>query len=256
MSIARNDLYSIGLDERDRLNKELGGGFPPGSIVLIEGDYGAGKSAMSQRFSYGLCEEDHSVTLLSTELTVGSFLEQMHSLNYGMVNHLLDEQILFLHADIGESKNSFTDTGSDDEDDRMDLLKRLMEAEVMWDSDVVIIDTFDAILRNDPTFEALVRQNEERQAALEIISFFRDVIADGKVIVLTVDPTTLDEEALGPFRSIADVFLELEMVEVGNDVRRQISVLRFAGMGEQVGDTIGYSVRSGTGIVIESRSVA
>jgi flagellar protein FlaH len=254
MSIARNELYSIGLKERDRLDKELGGGFPPGSIVLIEGDYGAGKSAMSQRFSYGLCEEGHSVTLLSTELTVGSFLEQMHSLDYGMVDHLLDEDILFLHADIGESKSSFTD--SDGDDDRMDLLKRLMEAEVMWDSDVVIIDTFDAILRNDPTFEALVRQNEERQAALEIISFFRDVISDGKVIVLTVDPTTLDEEALGPFRSIADVFLELEMVEVGNDVRRQISVLRFAGMGEQVGDTIGYSVRSGTGIVIESRSVA
>jgi flagellar protein FlaH len=46
------------------------------------------------------------------------------------------------------------------------------------------------------------------------------------------------------------------MVEVGNDVRRQISVMRFAGMGEQVGDSIGYSVRSGTGIVIESRSVA
>jgi len=27
-------------------------------------------------------------------------------------------------------------------------------------------------------------------------------------------------------------------------------------MGEQVGDSIGFSVRSGTGIVIESRSVA
>jgi flagellar protein FlaH len=131
-----------------------------------------------------------------------------------------------------------------------------MEADVMWESDVIIIDTFDAILRNDPKFEALVRENEERQAALEIISFFRDVISEGKVIVLTVDPTTLDTEALGPFRSIADVFLKLEMVEVGNDVRRQISVRRFAGMGEQVGDTIGYSVRSGTGIVIESRSVA
>jgi flagellar protein FlaH len=254
MSIGRNELYSIGLDDRDRLNKELGGGFPPGSIVLIEGDYGAGKSAMSQRFTYGLCEEGHTTTLLSTELTVGSFLEQMHSLNYGMVNHMLEEDILFLHADIGESKSSFTD--DDGDEDRMDLLKRLMEAEVMWDSDVIIIDTFDAILRNDPTFEALVRENEERQAALEIISFFRDVISEGKVIMLTVDPTTLDEEALGPFRSIADVFLELEMIEVGNDVRRQISVLRFAGMGEQVGDTIGYSVRSGTGIVIESRSVA
>jgi flagellar protein FlaH len=253
MSIARNELFSIGLKERDRLDKELGGGIPPGSIVLVEGDYGAGKSALSQRFTYGLCEEGHTVTYLSTELTVGSFLEQMHSLDYGMVDHMLEENVLFLHADIGDSKSTFSEG---DGADRMDLLRRLMEAEVMWESDVVIIDTFDAILRNDPKFEALVRENEERQAALEIISFFRDIISSGKVIVLTVDPTTLDEEAIGPFRSIADVFLELEMVEVGNDVRRQISVLRFAGMGEQVGDTIGYSVRSGTGIVIESRSVA
>ena len=253
MSIARNELFSIGLKERDRLDKELGGGMPPGSIVLMEGDYGAGKSAISQRFTYGLCEEGHTVTYLSTELTVGSFLEQMNSLDYDMVDHMLDESILFLHADIGDSKSTFSDDG---DDDRMDLLKRLMEAEVMWNSDVIIIDTFDAILRNDPKFEALVRENEERQAALEIISFFRDVISQGKVIVLTVDPSTVDEEAIGPFRAIADVFMELQMVEVGNDVRRNISVKRFAGMGEQVGDTIGYSVRSGTGIVIESRSVA
>jgi len=252
MSVSRSELYSIGLKERDRLDKELGGGMPPGSIVLMEGDYGAGKSAISQRFAYGLCEEGHTVTFLSTELTTGSFLEQMHSLDYDMVDHMLDENVLFLHADIGDNNNF---TGGDDSD-RKELLRRLMEAEVMWESDIVIIDTFDAILRNDPKFEALVRQNEERQAALEIISFFRDIISRGKVIVLTVDPTTLDEEALSPFRSIADVFLELEMVEVGNDVRRQISVMRFAGMGEQVGDTIGYSVRSGTGIVIESRSVA
>jgi flagellar protein FlaH len=254
MSIATNDLFSIGLKERDRLDKELGGGIPPGSIVLVEGDYGAGKSAVSQRFAYGLCDEGHTVTMLSTELTVGSFLDQMNSLDYDMVEHMLDENILFLHADIGDG-NTFSG-GNEDDGDRKELLKRLMEAEVMWESDVVIIDTFDAILRNDPKFEALVRQNEERQAALEIISFFRDVISQGKVIMLTVDPSTLDEEAIGPFRAIADVFLELDMVEVGNDVRRQINVLRFAGMGEQVGDTIGYSVRSGTGIVIESRSVA
>jgi len=253
MSIATTNLLSLGLKERDRLNKELGGGIPPGSIVLVEGDYGAGKSAVSQRFAYGFCEEGHTVTMLSTELTVGSFLDQMNSLDYGMVEHLLDENMLFLHADIGDG-NAFS--GQDEEGDRKELLKRLMEAEVMWDSEVVIIDTFDAILRNDPKFEALVRQNEERQAALEVISFFRDIISQGKVVMLTVDPSTVGEEAIGPFRAIADVFIELEMIEVGNDVRRQISVLRFAGMGEQVGDTIGYSVRSGTGIVIESRSVA
>ena len=243
--------FPIGLDGHDRLREELGGGIPRGAIVLMEGEYGAGKSVLSQRLSYGFTDEDITVTLVSTELSVRGFLDQMHSLEYPMVKPLLNEEILYIHAEL--------DSGgvlSGQQRDRKELLRRLMEAEALWNGDVIIIDTFDAILRNDPKFEALVRQNEERQAALEIISYFRDVISEGKVIVLTVDPTTLDEEALGPFRSIADVFLELEMVEVGNDVRRQISVLRFAGMGEQVGDTIGYSVRSGTGIVIESRSVA
>jgi flagellar protein FlaH len=248
-------LYSLGLDERDRLNNELGGGIPRGSIVLVEGDYGAGKSALSQRFAYGLCEQDVAVTLLSTELTVSGFIDQMHSLDYGVEEHLLDERLLFLHADVDTGGNALRG-GSKDDANRKKLLKRLMEADQMWEADVIVIDTFDAILRNDPNFEALVRQNEERQAALEIISFFRDIVTKGKVIVLTVDPSTVDEEAIGPFRSIADVFLELQMAEVGNDVRRSIQVRRFAGMGEQVGDSVGFSVRSGTGIVIESRSVA
>jgi len=253
MQDTRN-IRSLGLEDHDRLNKELGGGIPRGSIVLMEGDYGAGKSALSQRFSYGFCQEETTVSFLSTELTVGGFLDQMHSLSYDVVDHLLDERLLFLHADLDTGGVLSSGDGSDE--NRMDLLTRLMDAETMWTADVVIIDTFDAILRNDPTFEALIRKNEERQAALEIISFFRDMISEGKIIVLTVDPSTVDGDAIGPFRAIADVFIELEMVEVGNDVRRQISVKRFAGMGEQVGDTIGYSVRSGTGIVIESRSVA
>ncbi|WP_144798317.1 ATPase domain-containing protein [Halorubrum depositum] len=246
-----DNLLSIGLGERDRLNKELGGGIPRGSIVLMEGDYGAGKSAISQRFAYGLVEEGASVTMMSTELTVRGFIDQMHSLEYDMVKPLLNEELLFLHADF-DSGGAF----SDGDGERKELLKRLMNAEAMWNSDVVFLDTFDAIFRNDPTFEALVRKNEERQAALEIISFFRDIISQGKVVVLTVDPSAVDDDAIGPFRSIADVFLQLEMIEVGNDIRRQINVKRFAGMGEQVGDTIGFSVRSGTGIVIESRSVA
>ncbi|GGJ04796.1 ATPase [Halobellus salinus] len=243
--------YPIGLTDHDRLEKELGGGIPKGSIVLVEGDYGAGKSVLSQRFTYGFNTENVVTTLVSTELGVKGFLDQMNSLAYDMVKPLINEEVLFIPAEIDASG-----TLSGGEEERKELLKRMMGAETMWDADVIVVDTFDAILRNDPKFEALVRENEERQAALEIISFFRDLTTKGKTIVLTVDPSTVDDEAIGPFRSIADVYLQLEMVEVGNDVRRNIFVKRFAGMGEQVGDRVGFSVRSGIGIVIESRSVA
>ncbi|MCU4924843.1 ATPase [Halobacteria archaeon AArc-dxtr1] len=248
-----NNIKSIGLEGRDRLNKELGGGIPKGSIILLEGDYGAGKSAISQRFAYGLCETGQSVTFLSTELDVKGFISQMHSLNYGVEEHLLFENLLFIYGDLDSGGVL---SAPDEEESRKDLLNKLMDEETLWTADVIILDTFDAILRNDPKFEALVRQNDERQAALEIISFLRDIISQGKIVILTVDPSTVGSEAIGPFRSIADVYVELEMIEVGNDIRRQLFIKRFAGMGEQVGDRIGFSVRSGTGIVIENRSVA
>jgi len=61
------DYYSIGLTDQDRVNTAIGGGIPAGSIMLIEGQDGAGKSALSQRFSYGIASEDAYVTYISTE---------------------------------------------------------------------------------------------------------------------------------------------------------------------------------------------
>lgn len=73
---ANYTILSFSLDDHDRLDAELGGGLPRGSIILVEGDYGVGKNALSQRFSYGFCETNHTVTYLSTELAVGGFVHR------------------------------------------------------------------------------------------------------------------------------------------------------------------------------------
>lgn len=265
-AVGRDHLCTLGLESRDRVNSKLGGGIPTDSIVLIEGEYGAGKSAFTQRFSHGFCEEGYQTTYLSTELTFSGMLDQMSSLSYDVVPHLLDGQLLFLHADLSTggilsgadttAKQTAGDSSGANGASRTSLLERMMHADAMWDSGIILIDTFNAILRNDPHFESLVRDDDGRQAALEIINHFRRITSTGKSIILTVDPTAVGGSVISPFREIADIYLELEMVEVGNDTRRQVKVRRFAGMGEQVGDTIGYSVRQGTGIVIETRSVA
>ncbi len=238
------EIFSVDLESIDQLNEKLGGGLPEGAIVLIEGEYGSGKSAISQRFAYGLCEANHRVTFISTELPIRQFLTQMHSLGYKRIEtHLLNERIFYLYADLGKFRG------------KRELLKRMMDARAIWKTDVIIIDTFDAILRNDANFDALVKQDKGRSAALQIISFFRQMIGKGKTIVITIDPTNLSDEVLNPFRAISDVYLEIEMIEIGNEVRKTINVNRFAGMGSQVGDKIGFSVRSGIGIVIEARAI-
>ncbi|CAG0961568.1 partial DNA repair protein RadA, partial [Flavobacteriales bacterium] len=60
--------YNFVLD-RDELNQMLGGGFPKGSLIMIDGPSGSGKSALCQRFAYGLLDNKNTVTYISTQLT-------------------------------------------------------------------------------------------------------------------------------------------------------------------------------------------
>ena len=44
----------------DELHRRFGGGIPGGSIVIIEGDRGTGKSIFSQRLLYGFLKNNYS----------------------------------------------------------------------------------------------------------------------------------------------------------------------------------------------------
>ncbi|MFB6177684.1 MAG: ATPase domain-containing protein, partial [Halobaculum sp.] len=191
--------YSLGLPRQDTLTRAFGGGLPRGGIVLVEGDYGSGKSVLSGRFAHGLCSEGHDVTLFSTERPVGTFLSQMLSLSYDVRAAIHRRQLLYLYGDIAGL--------SRDTDEPPELLARLTNAERMWECDVAILDSFGDVLRYDPRFERLVESMDRRRATREIVSFFREIVADGRTVVLTVDPTGLSEEILDPFRT-AEILLQ------------------------------------------------
>lgn len=244
------DLYELGLETRDRVNAQFGGGLPTGSLGLIEGEHGSGKSVITQRFAYGLCEMGTNVTYVSTEETAAGFISQMRSLQYDVVPHLVDENMLFLHADV-DTTNTFSDI-----DGHRPLLQRLMAADTMWKSDVVIFDGFDSILLHDPHYESIRERGDEDDVMQNLISFFRNVTSRGKTVVLTVNPSSLTDAALRPVRDVSDVYFTLTSEPVGNDIRRQLVVKKFAGMGNQVDDTIGYEVQTGRGLTIVTRTVA
>lgn len=233
-------LYPLGLAERDSLNRKLGGGLPTSSILLLEGEDGTGKSAFSQRFAYGLCETGQTVCYLTHELDLMGFMEQMNSLDYGVEEHILENRLAVLSVTFRAGEK---------------YVEKLLNAEKMWNGDVTIIDGFNHILKNDKEFNQLTSENREKELSSKIVNFFKDLTRSEKTVILTLDHTDLSEEALSPFRSVADVYFKLKAVDVGGEIQKTLDVKRFSGMGKQVGDNIGYSVRAGAGIVIESRGV-
>ena len=210
---------------------------------MIEGRHGVGKSTLAGRLAYGLCEQSHTVTYLSTERRLGRFLDQMRSLSYDIQKPLLRREFIYLFGDL---------TGGE-MDDNPALLSRLEGAQQLWQSDVVILDTFSDILLYDPTVAALTSAHGQRQAIQRIISFCRQVIATGTTIVLLVSPIGLPDQTLNPLRAVADVLLNITVDNSGSRLRREINARRFAGMGSQAADKIGFSIRPNTGIVINTR---
>jgi flagellar protein FlaH len=232
---------SIGLEGRDRVNNAIGGGFPEGALVLLEGPTGTGKSVLASRFVYGLCEEGTDVGVVSTEGSAREYVEQMHSLSYDVVDHLLADRLRYFHAPTDGERR---------------LLARLLRPSALWDARAVVVDGFGALCRHDREFGPALGTGDEDRAMERTLTRLDAALEAGRLVVLTVDPAMVTERALQPVRSAADVLFELQSDVVGQEIRKKALVRRFAGMKRPVDDTISFSVQQGRGLVIESRTIA
>lgn len=236
------ELLSFKID-RDELAERFGGGLPRGSLVVIEGEYGAGKSILTQRLTYGLIMNDVSVTLLSTELTTAGFLDQIMSLQYDLEEALVNERLVFLsvHPIFGQTAP------------RGEALQRIVEARKMYEKDVVIFDCFSKFLADHAASHAEGRGPMEGiEGALR---FFKRLTSLGKTIILTFESGQVSPQIASIFKESADVFLSLRFELVGNSASRRIIVHRLSRAKSRFGDIIGYRVEPGVGLVIEIKSV-
>ena len=59
------------------IDKKIGGGLPPNSLTLIEGQSDAGKSVLVQQFIWGSLHNGLRIALYTTENTTPSLMRQM-----------------------------------------------------------------------------------------------------------------------------------------------------------------------------------
>jgi|Deesub1362A_J573_1020465.scaffolds.fasta_scaffold00380_21 flagellar protein FlaH len=222
--------------KRDEFERRLGGGIPSGSIMLIEGGYGAGKSVICQRMSYGFIENKHSVTYISSQLTTKNFINQMHALDYPIAKALFERRLIFIPLfPLIQSPKP-----------RYDFPERLMTAKQLFETEVIVIDSF----------STFISSIDDGKKIIQLMSFFKKLSGLNKTIILTANPAELNEEALSILRSSADVYLELSTRILGGDVKHMIEVKKFVGARGSFGSIIGFRVEPKIGFVVEITSVA
>ncbi len=221
---------------RDDLHDQLGQGLPAGTITLIEGAHGNGKSAIVQRMIYGFLSNQYSVTCISTELTVKDFINQMYSLDYPIASWMLNGKLKFVPV------YPLVGTGNS----RKDFLGMLISSEELYKSDITIIDTFSSLVSNSLHGEG---------NSIKVLSFFKRLTGMGKSIVITVDPQEIEAKSLAPFESDSHVYLSIVVSQVGGMISRSIMVKRFGGTQFRVSPVVGFRIEPNVGMVIEITSV-
>lgn len=220
---------------RDELHESLGNGFPKGSLVLLEGEDGSGKSALCQRFAYGFANNKFSVTYISTELTAKGFIEQMYSLDYPVATYLLNDKIVYIpvYPLMGTALS------------RKDFLGRLMKAKDIFNSDIIMIDSFSSLVKNS-------LKGEEN--CVNVLSLIKKLSGMNKTFILTVDPKILTDDVLSMFKASADLYFTLQIITVGSYINHVIRVNRFTQTENRVEDMIGFRIEPSVGLIVEITS--
>jgi archaeal flagellar protein FlaH len=223
--------------ERDELNRNLGGGMPVNSLILIEGKDGAGKSIFSQRLCYGLLEHGHTCTYISSELNTAGFIEQMASLSYDVKYHLLDNKLLFLpmFPFLGNTKL------------QPNFLDRLFKEEKIFANEIIIFDTFSFLL---------IKDNITQEQSFDVIKKLKNINSLNKTILFCVDPDHLNDKFLTLLRSVADVYISVEIKLFAGNIIRVININRFKRPGDNIINSIPFKVEPGKGLAIEIASFA
>lgn len=238
-------VYRFNLD-RDELADRLGGGLPNGALVVIEGEFGTGKSIVVQRMVYGLLKNSSRVSYVSTELTTLHFIEQMHTLDYSVEEYIFSRSLLFLPV--------YPVLGFRGQ--KTDLMDRLLNAKKMYESDVIVIDAFSSIVKDWWRSAAELTEDQKREHIEDALYLFKLLNAKGKAVVLTFQPGDVTEDISGVLKAAADAYLTCKVESIGGVVSRSIFVRRFGRAEKAVADIIPFRVEPKTGFIVEIKSVS
>lgn len=219
----------------DELHRRLGGGIPAGSIVLVEGDRGTGKSILSQRLLYGFLKNNYTATYVSSQYTTPEFINQMESIGYGIIQDLIKRRLLFVSMYpllVGLS-------------DRKKFLSRFVGEPRLWKTDVMIIDSLSALI------PAELDEDEIRAFSLHL----KRVSSLGKVVIMTLNPGDVDPDFLKILEEASSLLIRLSVKVFGGDLKNSATIVKYNNAMGIFQKIIPFRVEPKVGFIVEIAAV-
>ena len=127
----------------------------------------------------------------------------------------------------------------------MDLFD-VLDSEAIEKSDVVVVDSASALM---PT-------GLESSEQVKVLQKLRRVCSESRSLLLTIDPTEMDEKLLHKMRSSCEVLLDMQSGFVGGEIKRTIVVTRFLRAAGPVQSSVGWRVEPYMGFIVDITAVS
>jgi flagellar protein FlaH len=207
------------------LDSKMGGGIPLGSLTLIEGGSGTGKSVLSQQILWGALRDGFRAVLFTSENTVKSLISQMQSIDLDVLDFLLLARFRVYPMELAR-------LGSEAPSLLIRALKQTRK------SDILVVDSFTSAIA-------------QSASSVQILSFFEEckrLCADDMTILITLHADAVESELMGLIRSMCDTDLQLRSEQDGQRLVKTLQVAKVRGAASITGAIVGFEVEPGWGM--------
>lgn len=211
-------------------DKKMGGGIPLGSLTLVEGQSGGGKSVLVQQLTWGGLKTGLRILYYTTENTTRSLLKQMDDLGLSV-----EDYFLLGRLNIYAVPQAF----SEDQSLQVFQLLRQHIAQQSENFDVVMIDSLTTFVSNVPDKETLT-----------FFTLCKQFCDEQKTIIFTMHSYAFNETMFIRLRSICDAHLRLKVEEVGDRLIKTLEVAKIRGAEKTTGNVISFDVEPNLGLRI------
>lgn len=215
------------------LDLRLGGGFPHPSYVVIEGDNGSGKTALTQQLIYGALLEGLSSLVIVTERTTREFLNDAAEIRLDMSNYFIEGALRIYTANLRSLRwSSLTNSKI------LDILSSFFE-ECSADYDLIVVDSLTHLIHG--------------VWLGKVLNFFKNLrflVRRGNTLIFTLHPGVLPEDIRAKIVGISDVYVGLSSIDFGGKNYKMLNLIKMKGFNAGADSSIIFDIDPAIGIKV------